>query len=161
SRAKSIDSQPPRVAAHSQRAVSDQSGAHQRRGCDIQINVRNREAIILIGANELRVTAVERVPSEFRIEAKVLAPQPAVLANAASMPQPWHANSRANRKSLRASAGCHDASNDFVPWNERQSWVGQLAINNVQIGAAYRTSSNLDQHLTLGGHGLRNVSQLK
>jgi hypothetical protein len=37
-------------------------------------------------------------------------------------------------------------TDDFVAGNQGKFWIGQLAINNVQIGSAYGTRSDAHEH---------------
>jgi hypothetical protein len=46
---------------------------------------------------------------------------------------------------------------DFVPEDERQLWLGQFAIEHVQIGPAYGAGSYTYEHLTGLRFGLQHL----
>ena len=63
-RAEAVDAEPLGVAGHHQRAVADQPGAQQRRGLEVGVAVREREAEALVRHGQLGVAAVAVVAGE-------------------------------------------------------------------------------------------------
>jgi hypothetical protein len=52
-----------------------------------------------------------------------------------------------------------DGADDLMAWNHRAFWVGQLAIDDVQVGAADGAGMDADQHLmrARAGHEMLGV----
>ena len=137
-----------RVARHAQGAVADQPGAHQRRRLDIAIAPIDRKAIALIGNGQFGIAAVDLIAGKAGAVAQILAPTPAIVANPAGPAEPRHADPVADRKAVGRFALLDDRADDLVPGNERQFRIGELAVDDMQIGPAHRTGPHRDQHLT-------------
>ena len=152
-RAEPVEAEPLGVARQAQRPEADQAGAEQRRRLEIRVAVGNREAEALVGDRVLRVAAVERVAGEARVVAEVLAPRPAVAARAAGPAQPRHADPLARREARRRPGRRRDRADDLVAQHQRQLRLGQLAVDDVQVGAADAAGAHLERDLP--GPGLR------
>src|SRR6185312_1166815 len=96
--AKTIETDAFRLARETQRAIADQSGAHQRRRLDIAELGWDDETIALVRHGILGIAAVNVVAGEPRARAEIFAAGLAIRAFAAGPPQPGHANSVADRK---------------------------------------------------------------
>ena len=145
--AKPVDADQPRIAGHTQGAVADQPGAHQRRGLDIAVDRVDRKAIPLIGDRQLGITAIDLVASEARVIAEIFAAAAAKFAHPTGPAEPRHANPIADSKAVNLGAFFSDCTDDLVAENERQFRVRQFAIDNVQIGPTHRTGAHRDQQL--------------
>ena len=136
------------VAGHSQRPVADQARAEERSGLEIRIAVGNRRAEALVGDGELRVAAVQRVTREARVVAEVLAAGSAVTAVAVGPPEPGDADAVALREALGPLAGLLHRPDDLVTEDERELRIGQLPVDDVQVGAADAAGVHGDEDLT-------------
>src|SRR5260370_39076172 len=94
-RAESIEAEPPRIARHAQRAMSDEPRAEQRRGLGVPVALRQRKAVALVGDCVLGVSTVELVSGEARQRAEVLPAALAEDAYAARPTQPRHSDTPA------------------------------------------------------------------
>src|SRR2546427_354769 len=106
-----------------------------------------REAVARVGHRVLRVTAVEVVARKARPLAQVLARRAAEAALATRPAKPGHAHPVAGREAIDARTRFRHAAHDLVAEHEGQLGVRQLAIGNVEIGAAHATGTDLDQEL--------------
>src|SRR5215216_551395 len=97
-----------------------------------------------------RIAAVARVAGEQRGIAQVFAPAPAIRAHLAGVAEPRHANALPAREPTDAVANDGDAANDLVAGDDRQLGVRQLAVDDMQVGAADAARRNLDHNLAGG-----------
>ena len=67
------------------------------------------------------------------------------------MSQPRHADAVADGKAFGARAKRRHMADDLVAENERQLGMGELAVEDVEIGAAHAASRDLDQDLVRPG----------
>ena len=149
-RAEPVEAEALRVAGQPQRAVADQSRAEERRGLQIRITLREREAEALVGDRVLRVAAVAVVAGEARPVAEVLASARAVAAVAVRPAEPRNADAVAAREALAVARGTRD---DLMAEHERQLRLGQLAVGDVQVGSADAAGCDLEQQLARGRRG--------
>src|SRR5205814_3852524 len=124
-------------AAHAIRAIADQSGAEQRRRFFGAVRRRERETESLVGHRVLRVAAVDRVAGKARAIAEILASRSAIRTDAIGPTEPRHADALARL----GGAG------DLVPDDQRQLRIGQLAVDDMQVGAADRAAFDFDEEL--------------
>src|SRR5438093_1047538 len=87
-----------------------------------------------------------------------LAPGPAKTACPAAPPQPWHSHPLVRRESLDARAGRYHGADDLVAQHERQLRVRELAVGDMEIGAAHAARLHGEQDLARTGLGAREVS---
>jgi hypothetical protein len=87
---------------------------------------------------------VKRAPAA---RAEVFAAVQAVLTTLARAAQPRHADAIANRERLDRITASDDPPDDLVPEDERQLRTRQLAVEDVQVGAADATGADLDQEI--------------
>ena len=159
--AEAVQPQALGVAGQTQRAVADQPGAEKRRGLQIGESVRDREAEAMVGHSELGEAAVDVVTREARVVAEVLAAAGAVAALTVRPAQPGNADAVANGEALSAGPEPDHNPGDLVPQNERQLGLGQIAVDDVQVGAADAAGVDLDQDLLRPGNGFGDIDQLE
>jgi hypothetical protein len=92
----------------------------------------------------LRVTPVAVVAGEHGVLAQIFARVTAIAATAAASSKPWHPDALPDRKALYAVASANDNADDLVTWNKRRAHCRQLAVDDMQIGAAHAARSNLE-----------------
>ena len=143
------------VAGGDQGAVADEAGAEERRGVGGAQAGREGEAVALVGHGVLGVAAVEVVAGEACVGAEVLAARPAEAAGAAGPPQPGNADPRAGVEARDVGAEGDDFAHDLMAEHERELGVGQLAVDDVQVGAAHAARRDPQQHLVRSGNGHR------
>ena len=119
-RAKSIQSEPSRIADHSIRAVSNQSRAHQRRGFLIVITSRQLECISRVGGGVFRIAAIAMVTGETGVDAEILVAAAAHCALAAGVAEPWDADAIAHREPGHLVADRLHSADDFVSRHHRK-----------------------------------------
>src|SRR4051794_9541291 len=98
----------------------------------------DRETITLVGDSQLGIAAVDLVAGEVGVIAQVFLAAAAIRANAAGPAKPRHPDPVANRESVRPLPSPDNDADDLVPWNKRKFRMRQLAVHDVQIGAADR-----------------------
>ena len=145
--AKPVQSEPPRLSSHAQRAVPNQPRAQQWRSLDVAIPRRHRKTESLIGQCEFAVAAIDVVTGEARLRAQIFAPRSTEFAHTAGPTKPRHANPVADLKSLHISTECSHAANDLVARYQWQFRLRQLAVHHVQVSATHRAGMHTDQHL--------------
>jgi len=79
--------------------------------------------------------------------AQILPARAAEGAPATGPAQPRNAYARAGGKPFRALTVLDDFTDNFVPRHEREFWPNQVAVENVQIGAAHPASAHADEKL--------------
>src|SRR5207244_3993855 len=94
--AEAIDPDAPCITGHPQRAVSDQTGAQQRRSRRVGVVGGDRETIALVRDRPLRISTVDLESGEARSFAQILAAARAKVAGAAGPPEPWDADAVAD-----------------------------------------------------------------
>jgi len=138
-RAEAVEPEPAHVVAcHAQRAPADQAGAQQRRQAHGLQRQRQRNAEGGFGDDVRRIAAVAPVAGEDRRVAQVLVRHPAVVAVTARVAEPRHADPAADQRRIDAGSHPLDRADDLVPGDERQPRQWQLAVDDVQVGAADR-----------------------
>ncbi len=143
--AEAVDAEALGVAGFDQTSIADQSGAQQRRGLCVGVRVWNGKTITLIGNGVFRIAAVKCVAGEFCFVAEILLAVLTIRAFGAGPTEPRHADSLADSKTSNVFAQSGDLADDFMTWDERQFRLGQFAIDNMEVGAAHRAGSDLDQ----------------
>ncbi|CAN1721236.1 sinapyl alcohol dehydrogenase activity [Hyphomicrobium sp. 1Nfss2.1] len=103
-----------------------------------------------IGGDVFGIAAIECVSGEFRLVAQVLSTRPAEVAAPAGEAEPGHANALADLESARFRTHRNYAANDLVPGNDAGFWMLQLAVDDVQIGAADAARSDTDEKIATG-----------
>jgi len=104
--------------------------------------------LVMAGDGQFGVTAVDLVTGEAGLVAQVFGAAPAVLAVAAAMPQPRNADAFADLEAVHSRTQCLHPADDFVTRNDGQFGFGQIAVDDVQIGAADAAGRYPDLHLS-------------
>jgi hypothetical protein len=154
-RAEAVDAEPLGRAGEAQRAVADEAGAEQRRCSDVVQSRRQRKAIARIGDRVLGIAAVDRIAGETRALAEILAPGAAIGARAAGEAEPGHADAHPRLQAAHTLAERLNVADDLMPGNQRQLGFRQLAVDDVEIGAADAASGDAQPHLLRTGLGQR------
>jgi hypothetical protein len=141
------------LPAKPQRAVADQPGAKERRGLQVRKPLRDRKAEALVGDRRLRIAAVDVVAGELRVHAEVLAIGAAKAARLVDPAEPRDADALPDLEPLRPLTESLDRSHDLMTGDERQLGLGQVPIDDVQIGAANPARMHAKEDLP--GPGLR------
>ena len=114
-----------------------------------------REGEASIGHDGRRKSAVDRVSREQRVVTQVLAQRHAIRARAACMAEPRYAHTLANLEIPDVRAYRVDATDNFVTRDDGHLRVGQLAIHDVQVGAANAAGGHLDANLVRSRSSIR------
>ncbi len=141
------DPEPLRVAGEPQGAVPDQPGAQQRRRLDIGERVREGEAEARVRDGEFRVPARQLIPGEARVRAEVLPAGRARAADAARPSEPRHADPVADRQAFGALAERVDHADDLMPEDEGEDRFGEVAVDDMEVGAADPADMDAEPHL--------------
>jgi len=152
-RAKAVDAQARAVAGLEQRAVANQSGAHERGGLGVRVSGGNGKAKTRIGDGIFGVAAVNGVAGEAGLLTKVFTIRAAKAAFAAGPAKPRDADAITGIETLHAFALDNNGADDFMAGHERELGVGQFAIEEMKISAANRAGANTDEDLAGCGAG--------
>ena len=126
-----------------ERAVADQASAQQRGRLLVGQIVGQRQAVALVGGGQLRVAAVDVASGEARVDAQVLPVGCAVAAGPVGPAQPGDAD----------ALPVLGARDDLVAEDDRKLGRLDLAVAQVQIGAADAAGADLQQQLPGPGVG--------
>ena len=152
--AEPVQAELPPFARDAQRTPPDQSGAQQRRGRDIVAVRRQRKDETRIGHHMRRIAAIAGVAGEQRPVAQVFLIARAIGTDTAGRTEPWHADPDADPQGFDAGSDGVDLPDDLVTGNDRQLWIGQLAVDHMQVGAADAASRHAQSDLTGPGLGV-------
>ena len=95
---------------------------------------------------EFGVSSIERVACKASLLTEIFSMRSAILAFATRPSQPRNSDAVANLKALTDLAKPLNPTDDFMAGNQGKFWIGQLAINNVQIGSTYGTRRDAYEH---------------
>src|SRR5262249_17875050 len=132
--AKAVEAERASLTGHAVAAPADQPGTQERR-LGGGVAVRQREAVARIGDRVAGIAAIARIACTQRVIAKILPARDAILAAAAGVAEPRHANALADGKSQYVRPERGDAADDLVAGNDRQLWMRQFAVHHMQVGA--------------------------
>ena len=118
--------------------------------CGVQTGWQ-REGVARVGQGKLCVSACALVAGESCLVAEVFLAGAAVGALAAGPAQPGHTHPLSYRDVLHPGPGGNDLANDLVPRDDRVSKRWQVAIHDVQVGAAHPTGVHPEQNLPQAG----------
>ena len=158
-RAESVDADALGIARLSQRAVADQPGAQQRPGLDVGQTGRKRMDEACVGDRVLGVAAVQLVAGEARLRAEILVAATAEAAVAARPAEPRHADPVALAQGVDVGSRALHRGDDLVPEDERELRRRQLAVDDVQVGAADAARPDPQQHLARRDGGDRQIGR--
>ena len=142
------------VSGGVERAVSDQPRAEQWRGLHVAVRAIDRKAESSVGDRVLGVPTVDVVAGESRVVAQILASGRAVDARAVSPAKPGDAHAISHPRRLHRVPGRDDFSDNLVTGDEWQLGMGQLTVDDVQVGPAQGAGADLDEHLIVTGRGV-------
>src|SRR5262249_47304882 len=134
--AEAVEAEALGVAAHPERSVADQPRAEEWSDLGVGVAIRQRQAVALVGRGQLRVAAVDLVPGEAGALAEVLAAGPAEPALAARPAEPGDAHAVAGLEALGPLPARDDLAGDLMAGDERELRLGEVAVDDVQVGAA-------------------------
>ncbi len=109
-----------------------------------------REAVARVGHGVFGVAALDLVAGEARRVAQVLALTRAEAAMAAGPPQPGYADALARDEVGDACSAADHPADDLVTGDHRQHRIGQLAVDEVEVGAAHAAGFHPQQDLARG-----------
>jgi len=155
--AKAVDADPLRVARHGQRAIADESRAQQWRRFHVRISLRQMKAVTAVGDRALGVTAIDRIPRNTRFIAQILATGETVTAVTTGMAYPRHADPFTHAETAYSRPHRRNGADDFMARDHRPLWMGQFAVNQVQVGTANTACVDIDQQLARSGHRIWNL----
>ena len=142
------------------RAKADYPRAQQRRGRFVAEPVGNRVGEVLAHHHEFGVAAIVVVTGKPRVRAEVLAAAPAPGALAAGLAQPGDADPRAGGSEARASgATAYDRADDLVTGDDSRMARRQVALGDVEVGAADAAGLDTDENLARAGLGHRKLNR--
>ncbi len=146
-RAEAVDAEPARVADELPGAIADEPGAHQRGCFGIRVSGRDLEGIGRVGRRIFGVASVDGVAGEARGIAQVLAARAAIGATATRRAEPRHAHPFADLEAADPGSDGDDVPDDLVAGDDMRLGMRQVAVNDVQIGAADAARCDPDQDL--------------
>ena len=144
--AKSINAKAPSIAGLPKRAIPNQPGTEERSGGDIIKRVGKAIAKISMRQGKFSIAAIQRVACEASVLTEIFTIRSAISALAAGRSQPRNSDAIAKLESLNSLAKPLDPTDDFMAGNQGKLWIGQLAIDNVQIGSADSTRRDTHEH---------------
>ena len=149
------------VPGESQRAVPNQAGTQQRSGLQVRVPLRHQKAVPRIGQRLLGEAAIDRVAREARAVAEVLAAAAAEAAAAAGPAEPGNAHTLPQAEACDAAAKLQHRTDDLMAEHQWEFRLGELAVDDVQVGAADPTDVNLQRQLALTGLTVRKIGFLQ
>ena len=155
--AKAVNADPLCVACHDQCAIVDESRAQQWRRFHVRISVRQMKTVTAVGNCAPGVTAVDRIPCETRFIAQILTTGETVVAVATGMAYPWHADPLPHTETAYSRPHRRNDTDDFMAWDQRPLRMGQLVVNQMQIGTANTACVDVDQQLIRSRHRIWNL----
>src|SRR5262245_20821838 len=147
--AEAVDAEPParRNVAALERAVADDPRAEQGRRLGVAEYGRQRVGERLRHHRVVGEAAVGVIAGELRSLAEVLAPAPARLAGAARPAKPRDPDAVPGVEAAGFGAHGLDPSDDLVARHDGRAKEWQVALDDVQVGAAYAARDDGNQDL--------------
>jgi hypothetical protein len=142
-------------AGDGERTPTDQAGAEQRSKRDVAADLAERKGEARVGDSGGRKAAVACVSGKKRAIAQIFAAGAAIGTDAARMAEPWNSDTFADAQPLDASSDRFDPTNNLVAGNDRQHWVRQLAIDDMQVRAADAAGGDFHPNFTWLGRPVR------
>lgn len=136
-----------RVACHDERAVADQAGAEQRGGRRIVVSGWNRKAVAFVGYHVLRIASIEVITGEACVIAEIFLSAPTILAGAAGPAEPRHTDAISRAMDGACAAALNNRADDLVARNDGKLALRELAIDDMQVGAAHAARAHAYQQL--------------
>ena len=158
---EAIEADPRAVAASAKRAVADQPSTQQWRHVN-RIWIRGeRQAEALVGDRALGEAAIDVVAREARSLAEVLAVRAAVAAFPVGPPQPRDPDAGAEREAFRPLPRLDHLADDLVAEDERELRLVEVAVGDVEVGAADAAGDYAHGDLPPAGLGIGHARRLE
>ncbi len=142
------------------RAKADYPRAQKRRCGLVTEPVRDRVGEILAHHDELGIAAIVIVTREPGVQAEIFAAAPAIRALAAGLAKPCDTDTRARAGKTRAfGAASDDRSDDLVAGNDSRMARRQVALGDVEVGAANAAGLDTDENLARARFGVRKLDR--
>src|SRR6185437_4122452 len=125
--------------------VADDPGAQQRRCMLVVHGHRQPVGESFIDDTEVGVATVAIPAGEGRRAAQILRTPPAIRTGAVNRAQPRHADPFTDRERTRVRTQGFDASNDLVSRGDPGPAGRQVALGEMQVGAAHATARDPDE----------------
>ena len=109
---------------------------------------------LTVGQSVRRIATIARIAGEQRSVAEIFASIAAIGANPTGRSKPGHADPLAAREASDIRPQARDAADDFVSRHDGELKMRQLAVDDMQIGAADPACFDFDQDFA--GSRLRN-----
>jgi hypothetical protein len=130
-----------------ERPIADDARAEKRRGLGIAEDRRNRVREALRHHRVVGEAAVGVIAAELGMLAEVLASALTRLAESTGVAQPRDAHTVAGLEAPCARAPALDSTDDLMARHDRWPDERELALDDVQIGAAHAARADADQDL--------------
>jgi hypothetical protein len=156
-RAKTIESDAPSLACHSQGSPADESCTHQRRRSDGVIESRHRKSEVCVCDHMRRKSTVPRIAREEWKITKVLAIIDAVGAVPACMAEPRNADPFTDFVIGNVRSNRVDDADDFMPRHDRPLWIGKITVDDVQVCPTHRAHFDANADLAFVRNGIRSL----
>src|SRR5262249_10393017 len=104
-------------------SVSDQTGAQQRSGFSIAVEIRNWETKALVRNRIIGIAAIDGIAGKARFVAKILSPPQTIGAISAGPAQPWNTNTIADLTAHGSFAFRFYIADNLMPGNHRKFWL--------------------------------------
>ena len=155
-RAEAVDADEPSLSRKTQGAITDESGAHQRRqkgGIGIGVELK---AIARVGRAILGIAASEVVAGEGGEVAEVFLLIKTIAAGSACGTKPGNTHPHAGLEPIDASTPSHHVPYDLMAGNERQFRMLEVAVDNMQVRTADPARLDPDEDLSRTGFWVGN-----
>ncbi len=146
-------------AGDAEAAEADDAGAEQRRDVGVVEPGRKREGEVGTDEGVLGVATVDGVAGEDRVVAEVLFVAAAEEAGAVGAADPG--DSDAHAEGPVGGPAFDDFADDLVAEDEGFVDQGEIAFEDVEIGAADSAGQDAEEEMVLGEDGARNIFDLK
>ena len=121
--------------------------------------LRNCVREVFAYGRKFGVTAIQGIAGELCRITEIFATARTVVAMATGAAKPRDSHALPKDKTFYLRAFFHHDADDFVTENERQLGLLQIAIDHMQVGAAYTAGMYLEQDFTSSGFGPGQFSQ--
>src|SRR5439155_636435 len=137
---------PPQTTVPPFRTALSATGTREPTGAKMIAASSSRDGVF-------RVAAIDGVPGEERVIAKVLLVRNAVAALPAGGRQPADADAIACLEAVSLLAQSLDRPDDLVAGHKRQLRAGQFAVHNVKVRPTDAAGKDANEHLVGAGRG--------
>src|SRR5581483_7649345 len=161
SRTKTVEAEIRAAAGGPVGAIADEARAKERRQLRGRRIERQREAKASIRDDLLRIAPIDRVAGEAGILTEVLLAGTAMAAESAGLREPGDTHPLAAAKASDRRARLGHPPHDLVAGSDGIVDAGQLAIEEVQVGAAHAAGLYPDADLVLTDRPQRNLVEPK